>query len=179
MKCRKSKIFEHVRKNHRCFQTRAQANQIFTWMIALIMMSLLILFGYRAISGLRERGEQAQYLEFTNKLENLIGSTMSYGSGRRVSPALPGDYTGICFIGKNPVDIQIQDPIIKGHVDDGLQENAFLMKGLAEPPPLYVGEIDVVDDDGVSDGVLCIEAKFGKINFKIDGYGTYAEISSD
>ncbi len=178
MKCRKLKISGHVRKNHRFFQTKAQANEIFTWIIALVLLTFLILFGYKSINSLREKGEQAQYLEFRNKIENIVGSTMDYGSGRKISQSLPGDYEGICFIGKNPIASQITDPIIKGHVEQGLRENVFLTKTMAEPPAIYIGEIDVNDNDGKADGVLCLKARAGKVSLQIDGFGTYARISS-
>ena len=51
---------------------------------------------------------------------------------------------------------------------------------LAEPPPIDVGDIDVEDtDDNPDDGVLCIEGKFGTIDFRIEGFGGYAKIYAD
>ncbi|MBW2979892.1 hypothetical protein KY360_00565 [Candidatus Woesearchaeota archaeon] len=147
-------------------------------MTALILMSLLVLFGYRAIGNMRARGEQAKYIEFRSRITGVIGSTMDFGSGRRVTMGLPGAYTGLCFI-DNEVAINylgdINDPIISGHIEDGLKENLFLIKGMmAEPPPIYAGEIKLDPP-----GMVCVSEELGKVTFKIEGFGKYAKILPD
>lgn len=155
---------------------KAQAQQIFTWIIAIVMMSLLILFGYRSIVSLKDRGEQVKYLEFKNDLTSTFETTMDYGSERRVSLSAPSGYNEVCFVSfEGGIDLGLMDdyPLIKDSVEFQLgkevTENVFLVESVAE-------NSFKVDNLRVDGNFLCIEVRSGKINFRVAGFGRYSEI---
>jgi hypothetical protein len=159
---------------------RAQANQIFTWLIAAIMLALVVLFGFRAIMNMRTKGEQVRYLEFKNDLETNIETTTDYGSERRVTLRVPGGYQQLCLInteGGFPDHTLIDDPIISDSVESQVinnvkNENAFLVKDIADQA-FYVGEIKIEENNGY----LCIDVESGEVELRIEGFGRYAKVS--
>lgn len=157
---------------------KSQADQIFVWAIAAIMMTLLLLFGYRAIKGLSDRGEQVQYIEFQNQLKSTVEGTRDYGSERRVSFNAPVGFKKVCFVRTYP-DLPSQDvipsdyPIIKDQVQSRVKDaNVFLIKDITEES-FYIGDVDVDGD------ILCIEVVRGEVNIRIKGFGRYAKIFRD
>ncbi len=152
---------------------RAQASQVFIWALAAILMTLLLLFGYRAINSLTERGEQVNCLEFQNNLRSTIESTTDYGAERRATFRPPAGYKKVCFIktyGGLPPSTIIDDPIIKDNVESQIKDaNVFLVKEIAEDS-FSVGDIDV------EGGYLCVSVTRGEIKLRIEGFGRYAKI---
>ena len=157
---------------------KAQAQQIFTWIVAIVLMSLLILFGYRSIISLRSRGEQVKYLEFKNDLTSIIESTMDYRSERKASLSAPGGYSQVCFVDMEGIDPSKMDgyPIIQDSVYSQLGkppiENVFLVKDIAENSFL-------IENMKVDQNFLCFDITSGKINFRVEGFGRHAKIFSD
>jgi len=77
--------------------------QLFIYVLALIVFSLIMLFGFNAIRNLMEKGEQTQFVKFKTDLENEIRSISSqYGDVRifnaRNQMRVPGTYKKVCFI---------------------------------------------------------------------------------
>jgi len=160
-------------------KTKAQAQQIFTWIVAIVLMSLLVLFGYRSITNLRVRGEQVKFLEFKNDLTSTIESTTDYGSERRVSLSAPGAYNEVCFVDfEGGIDLSLMNnyPIIRDSVASQLGkpaiENVFLVKDIAEQ------SFKIENMRVEAPKFLCVEVKAGKINFRVAGLGKYAEVRS-
>ena len=155
----------------------AQApSQVFFYILALVIVSLVFIFGYKAISGVNEKTEQTALIQFQTQLKNAVDTTISYGDERYLSLSVPGDNLKVCFIGKDAVFGDSTDAIISGHIEDGLHlepgmQNVFMYKTQAVPPAISIGAIDI---DG---GVLCAEVIGGEIEIKLVGSGTYTKIS--
>lgn len=158
----------------------AQASQIFSYVLALVILALVFIFGYKAISGMQERTDEAAFIQFQSDLKNNVETTMNYGDEKYDEIDVPGDYNKVCFIGLHAAAGSVTDPIIKDHIESSLKENVFLIEQqLALPKPIYIGVIDVVDDgtDGASDGVLCIDVTNNDVKVKFKGLGNYTELS--
>jgi hypothetical protein len=157
---------------------KSQANQIFIWALAAIMMTLLLIFGYRAINTITNRGEQVQYLGFQNELRSIMESTMDYGAERRASFRPPAGFKEVCFVktygGLPSVNAVPEDyPLIRDNINSQIStSNVYLVKEVSEES-FSIGDIDV---DG---GFLCVEVNRGEIKLRIEGFGKYARIYSD
>ena len=81
------------------------AGQIFIYVIAVVVVGLIIAYGYSAIKGFSQKGEQVEYITLKSSLENSVKAIVSdYGSIKRPDISVPGKYEMICFVNKNRKD---------------------------------------------------------------------------
>lgn len=71
--------------------------QVFVYVMALVLIGMTLLYGYKAISGFRDRGEQVEIINFKNALENDVRSmATNYGSVHVKEYSISG--TRVCFV---------------------------------------------------------------------------------
>lgn len=162
------------------FSKRSQIpGQIFIYIIAIILFSFVLVYGYNAIKGFKERSEQITYIKFkTDLISTVKRVSPDYGTLKREEFFIGGDYTKVCFVQsykqeENKIYIlnHITNPIVNDSVKGRDISNAFLFKKAA-PEPLEIGEINVTD------GYLCIDIINGKAKIQFEGKGDHTYISS-
>ncbi len=159
--------------------------QIFIYVMAAIIFSLVLLYGYRAIGDFINRADQVAEIELRTDLKTSIKSTASSQDVKQKVITVPSKFKEICFI-----DLDVQDhagltPAQTAICDDtsddynalicnfwttGTQNNVFLIPG-AEVT------IDVGNIDLGSDGFLCIPTSDGKAKLRLEGAGDRTRIS--
>ena len=159
--------------------------QIFIYILAILVTSFIVVFGYKAIKDFKDRAEQVACLKFKNDLQISIERMSSeYGSVERKDLQLCSDYKVVCFVDydsqwkSNPTfNSQFSDgspvpsdPIIIDSIKSGTGKNVFFIENLAIES-FYAGKISVEGD------VLCIKAVNNKISLKLTGKGNYVELS--
>lgn len=175
--------------------------QIFIYILAIIVFSLIMLFGFNAIRNILQTGEKAQFVDFKTTLENEIRTiTSQYGDvmvfDDRNQLRVPGNYKELCFIDidSNPASSAIcasQDEEKRLICDSwttsyqnrqilkGPFENVFLVP--SAPSKIFIQEKIKIDAnaDGNPDatGELCIKTVAGRVNLRLEGRGTYVLIS--
>ena len=76
--------------------------QIFIYVIAVVVVGLIVAYGYSAIKSFGERGEEVEYITLRTGLENSVKAiTSDYGSIKRPDIGIPGKYQLICFVDKS------------------------------------------------------------------------------
>ncbi|MBI2660165.1 hypothetical protein HYX07_03310 [Candidatus Woesearchaeota archaeon] len=147
--------------------------QIFIYILTIILISFILVYGYNAVQNFKKRAEQVSCLKFKNDLVNAIdGISPDFGSIKKKELQLCAGYSKACFVESfnspdMPSDI---DPIIKDSILSGTGRNVFLVENIAKES-FYAGKISVDPD------VLCINAVNGKINIRLEGKGNHATIS--
>ena len=144
-------------------------SQIFVYILTIVLVSFIFVFGYNSIKNVRDRAEQISCLKFENELRNSIESiSTDFGSVKRKDLQLCKEYSEVCFVDDNIVSrgspnfvdstntARPADPIIKNSIADGANKNVFLIDGIAKDS-FYAGSISVNGD------VLCLNAINGKI----------------
>ncbi|MFH1398730.1 MAG: hypothetical protein ABIG95_01305 [Candidatus Woesearchaeota archaeon] len=158
-------------------------SQIFVYILGAIIMSLVLLFGYRSIRGMIGRGEQTSLLKFKSELKSTIATvSQDYGSIKLAEFEIPSGYRAVCFVNltydRNHLLDKIDGnhyPYIRDVVMDILdnsnahKQNVFLM-----PPGT---ESDYVGNISVNTGFHCFNASQKKIKIKIEGFGNRAILS--
>lgn len=164
-------------------QKRAQIQtQIFIYILSMIIVGLVLLYGYNAIKGLRERQEQVSLIEFESQLKNTIRTMSSeYSSLKKEILQLPPSYKMICFVnntflGTDDANCRLDaDPesqaIVQNAIEDGVA-NIFLIPDGADN--YKIGNIQLDDNP---DGCLCIEKTGSEAIFRIEGLGDGVKIS--
>ena len=148
-------------------------NQIFVYILALVLVSAILIFGYNSIIGLRNRAEKISCIKMEDDLKNAVAEILSdYGSTKTKQFQLCQSYRQICFVEtfRNPVLTAGTDPIIKDSIQSKTGKNAFLVDNIAKES-FFIGNISVEPD------VLCISSGNNNIRIRLEGKGTYAIIS--
>lgn len=152
--------------------------QVFIFILAGLVFILILAYGYKAITGFLERGEEVQLLDFRNALESTVNTIKrDYGSVQRVDLRLPAKTTRVFFVtGKDTVvagdwEVEFRDryPLLYNAWDAG-NENVFLIP--RQPTPLLVPDLLV------EDGVLCLNAVNNKVSVRVEGTGSKAKLSA-
>jgi hypothetical protein len=161
-------------------------SQLFIYILAIFVFAVIVLYGYSAIKGFMQRGEETAFIQFKNTLESEVaGISTEPGDiivfNEKNPLTIAGDYMAVCFVDSRaeagafiPQWIsnetkQIISSAISANVHKST-ENVFL-----EPPsqsPIYLGIIQTYPDK-----VLCINITNSRLDIRIEGLGNGAGIS--
>lgn len=187
-------IATHEKQNKTAHKTAQIQSQIFVFLIAAVILIIIIIFGYRAITGLQENISDVEYTQLKTYLETQIDKVQSdYGTVVVRTIDVPTDFTHICFAqddlnwnagpGSQITDFtsttQVSDnseldyTIMLDSLRSSVKKNVFLYpNGVTS---FYVGSI-CVKECRPEDRILCIETINGKAKIAIEGLGNRARI---
>ncbi len=182
-------------------KSRAQVQgQIFIYILSLIIVSLVLLYGYNAIQDFRNKAEEVSLINFKNELEKAIVKSTRSDDIKPVELSLTGRYQKVCFVDSfsplsdfdkentclcNP-SVCTQglhtDAVICDAWKTTTASNVFLVP--MSDIPINIGPITV---DGNNDGsedtacssdecYLCVSTKTGKIKLILYGKGDHVFI---
>ncbi len=160
-------------------QKKAQmAGQIFMYILAIIVFSMTLLYGYKAINYFNERSSEISYLQLEsdikNEVEKVQGDTK--GTIKKKVLTIPGSYDHVCFVKSFPSwaeNITTPYDLINYHINNGAEDkNMFLA-----PPgdmSFYIGDIKV-DDVGYQEE--CVNITNGKVTLRLESMGNHVWVS--
>jgi len=155
---------------------RAQsASMIVVFVLALLIGSLVMLFGYRSVRRILGQAETATLLTFKQDLESVT-TTLSYGSVKKANLNLPSGYTAICFadldyLGSNlspELRFNVKFHVINDSVQDA-QANVFLFPDGSQS--FLVGPLIV------EGGFACANASAGRVTVGFEGMGNRTKVT--
>jgi len=158
--------------------------QAFIFILAAILFSLILLFGYRAISRIGETQTEVEMVEFKDSLSGAINKIrLDYGSVKKFPLKIPNVFKEVCFIDlesmKDPVKfdgLKGKSPLIADAVESGAFDPKEDQNVFTKPPaktPIKVGAIDAGEK-----GYICFENKGAMINLRLEGMGDKAGITA-
>jgi|SRR3989344_5111575 len=148
-------------------------SQIFVYILTIMLISFILIYGYNAIQNFKKRAEQVSCLKFKNDLQNSIESVLSdFGTVKRKELQVCSGYPKVCFVEsvESPNLPKNIDLIIKDSVLSNTGRNVFLVEETAKES-FYAGKISVEPD------VLCIKSVDNKINLRLEGKGNHVLLS--
>jgi len=159
--------------------------QVFIYILMIVIVSLILLYGYRAIKDFGTKSEQISLIESKGMIKNAIDKNTAYRRIRKVDVDLPTSFTHICFVSSevigeitrlgNPDD---SDPspiyttgyeIIQDSVDTGYNKNMFYYPDGTEA--MDVGNIVI------QGGFDCYRKVGGIVRLRMEGLGDSVKIS--
>jgi hypothetical protein len=156
------------------------AGQIFIYIIAVVVIGLIIAYGYSAIKGFTKRGEEVEYITLQKSIENSVKAiTSDYGSIKRPDFNVPGKYEMVCFVDKNLYsetdelcrpDSELYQPLVCSAWKLG-NDNVFLVPDGSES--FDVGKI--VMEGGKH--FICFNVVGNRIKLQLTGLGDKVEVS--
>ncbi len=175
--------------------------QIFVFIIAALTFGLIMIFGYKAIGGFLQSGEDVAFVQFKTNLESSIQKIYTeYGSVRVEEFSLPAKYERICIVDMDyPVEkiAAEMEQLCSRHVKacdvwddakraqqqeagksgyDSVDENVFLTP--EAPVKIKTFRISLYDEArGENVGFLCADVESSKVSFVLEGKGDRTELS--
>ena len=153
--------------------------QIFIYILTLVLVSFILVYGYNAVQNFKKRAEQVSCLTFRNDLQNAVETMSSeFGSVKRKELQLCNGYHSVCFVESKGTSVNlndIDDPIIKDSISSNSGKNVFLVDKIAKES-FNAGKISVKVPPNNKD-ILCIDAKNNQISLRLEGQGNYVLLS--
>jgi|TARA_Y100000310_G_scaffold276363_1_gene293440 hypothetical protein len=153
---------------------RGQIQQVFIYLLTIIVVGLILLIGYKSIGGIMKKGCEVEKATFKVDIESFISKYNSYGSVHTESLKAPCSYAQICFVDKDILDnnnFNSSNPIIESSVRAGIEENIFLVKKEVTDAVGFMEEINVDEE------IVCINNTGGKFKIRFEGLGKETGIS--
>jgi hypothetical protein len=172
---------------------KSQANQIFIYIIAAIVLGMIVLVGYMGVSRIVPQMCETSKITFEKNLNQVIKENRDYGASKNEQFNIPcqNDYQGLCFLSQKAiVDIDtgnaekpinptiINEPYeqqVSDSADVGAATNIFYITtdGNIEQLQLFLDESAPIEVDG---GLVCAIPSEGVLEFRIKGLGRTAQV---
>ncbi len=191
-----------LRRLNSTINKKAQASQVFVYIVAIIVFVVVLYFGYTTITDFISKGEDVASINFKNDIESAFkniysdyGTSVVYNAKHPMKvPSgfekvcfvnLEHDYeeTGLCEISNDEDENEDYNPLIcdawQTYYNDedniagweNAEQNVFLV-----PKGKFAIKIPRIKMHDKS-GYLCFKVLQGRIDFRITGKGSHAEIS--
>ena len=155
--------------------------QVFIFIVAAITFALIMIFGYKAISGFVSTGEDVAFVQFKTDLENSVRKIYTeYGAVRIESFSVPSEFEQVCFVDLNEQPNEAlkkidsvayavwQDAQESGKGYNGADENVFLIP----PAPVKIKVFDIKMDNNY----LCMNILRGQFSLALQGQGDHTRL---
>ena len=157
------------------FPKRAQiVGQIFIYVLAIVVMGVILIYGYSAISDFRSKSSQVSTIRLQSDLSSSIDAlSADYGSVKKKELHLD-EYSRICLVEsyeQPSLDGLTVDPLIRDSIRSATGKNAFLLKETVEAS-------FTVDAISVDPDVLCLPARVNRVELRLEGKGDHVDVSS-
>ena len=159
---------------------RAQIiGEVFVFVLALVIFSGVLLYGYRAIFSVQEGVEDSAFVSFYEGLKNKVEQVgIDYGSVKKYEASPPGGFKEVCFLDLDKLERNEQEsldalrashPLIADAVESGTDQNLFFTP-LAKTPT-KLGKLAI---DG---GFACFNIEDAELELRLQGLGDRTKVS--
>jgi hypothetical protein len=173
-------------KGEKQLSKKGQTTQIFFFILAIIVIGLLLLFGVKYIMELGAKVDQIDLVRFKTDMEGYAQEiTPVYGRWKKLDISVPAGIDKICFV---QYSTGSETPLY--HTQEGLCDNthedySFLMcqawqddvsRNLYTEPfdRLDVGiDLGTIEVGSVDQYYLCVDTSDGLLRIKMTGYGDH------
>ena len=171
---------------------KAQLNQVFIMIFALLIIGTVAVLGVRSVGGLLDDKCTVDMVTFKDKITGTIANRNDFGAVHEERISSPCGFAQICLVDRRLIAYAKEHPrnidptfiaayesashinfIIDDSVRDGVENNVFLLDEGYTVAVGYAEELQVLEPSGV----YCQNARSGTFNFKMAGVGRYTEIS--
>lgn len=161
---------------------RAQVQtQIFTYIIATVVLIVIFIFGFRTIKNFKENVEEVELAQLQTYLKSEVKKIQSdYGSTVIRTLNIPSEYSHICFaqddsnweVSEMKYDLDLDYTIIYDSLVSRVQKNVFLYpSGVTS---FYIGNICIEDCESTQ--YKCVAVNNGAIRIGLEGLGDRVKV---
>ncbi len=167
-------------------QKKAQIqSQIFIYIFAIIVVSLILIIGAKAIFSVKKDTDKISFVNFQTDLKAKAASAASeYGSVQKGEFYLPKDVKQVCFVnpdfGSSKTSLSAANanlyPLIQNSLYSNVLDNVYLIKSVNDVEA-FKTQTKIVVPNSVNTHFLCINNTNGKVSFTLKGMSKYVEVS--
>ncbi len=150
--------------------SKAQANRILIYVMTIVIVGMVLLFGYKAILSLSTVGEKTGLLKFKNEFTNAVEQGASYGRIAILDFAVGGEYRQLCLAGVGATEASFQHSLVKDALRSNAADNAFLVAD-ATIEPFTVGKLEI------ENGGQCFSIASGMLKLRLEGKGDRTKVT--
>lgn len=176
----------------------AMLGQIIFFVVGIVVVGLILLFGYSIIEGNVDRQCEVENARLGTQLETLIDRNLARGDSNVVDLTMPCETVALCFVDRRYTDAALDTGtdfgelnflntigsanIMQASVDSGDQTNIFriLEDGSTLPVERFSGisaPIQVTAEGSIDPAATCINAQGGVVRARLTGTGRLAQVS--
>jgi hypothetical protein len=140
--------------------------RLFIYIVAIFLGALFLIFGYRAIIGIGQKGEQAALINLKNELDKDVQAVRTeIGSVKIGRYNIPSTFYEVCFVDLTNADpSELDNPVIRDSLESGNNKNVFLIQE-SNIQTLYIEDLGVKDYPHF----LCVFPRGGTIEAELEG----------
>ena len=145
---------------------RAQINQAFIYIAAILVIGAIAVIGAKAILGIFSASCQSKSSEFNSKVVSLLDQNSDRGTVNIESLPAPCDVVEVCFVSASAMTpiFTDPDPVIEESVKEG-SYNIFAKGKFTTPIAKYDGLATPAD------ALTCIKVQNDYVKMKLTGQG--------
>ncbi len=167
--------FKNRKVAYRKSNRRAQTQQVFIYLMAILIVGAVLLFGYKSINKIMNQGCSVDQATFKTQLKLMIEQSNNYGDLARKTIKAPCEYNQLCFINTtiNSAGLTLlkeKYPSINTEYTVGTGNNVFLVSS-SKTMTLYGLDIIQVSGTPANSGVLCLNSTGNLFYIKLEGIG--------
>jgi hypothetical protein len=160
---------------------KGQTQQVFIYIMVILIVGAVLLFGYKSINKLITQSCNLDQVTFQNNLRDVINGGSNYGDDKQETIKAPCGYERLCFMDAKAITdtsyaqtvgiatINPNNMLISNEINAGTGNNVFLLKG-NDIIPLFNLDMVVVNDPN-NFKYICINAKGGTFYLHLNGMG--------
>jgi len=154
--------------------------QIFIYIMVVIVVGVIMLFGYNGIQNILEKKCQVEQLQFKTDIENMIGKYNGFGSVEIKTITTPCDYDEVCFVSVDADNTGLSstfdcsNKIIENAYDENVKQNIFVVsKGRTFP----IGYSNLLTTNKTQE-CTCVKQKNGNFYLTFIGQGSRTNVTT-
>lgn len=164
---------------------KSQTQQIFIYIVAIILFALILAYGYKAINDFRKRTDEVSLLQMEKDISSTVKRVApDYGTIVKKELSIPLKYEKVCFVDlvtSNTVPLNtelcndIKDDynyIACNSWEDKASYNMFCISN-GDTLTYDIGRVKIEDPY-----YFCIASVNGKITLRLEGKGDHAMLSN-
>lgn len=169
------------------------ANQAFIYIMAGIIFSLVLIFGYKAIDSLNQDARDVELVNLRKDIQSNIRDVASSQDQAKKEFSIPRGFDQICFVDQSKGGSTCQDTsslcyekcllnggdgsipaLICNMWESNVTHNVYLIP--LSKIPVSTSRIEVYNHTGGEVGANCVDVSSGNIELRLKGQGDRAEV---
>lgn len=166
---------------------KGQTQQIFIFILAMLITAGIVVYGYTAIKDFGEKQEQVELITFQTQIENELDILLGdFGTIKRPPIKTPANVEYVCFGDKNNNDYA-NSPLCQDLANypgalsriacsayEGGKSNVFL---IPDGSTNFMAADNNLDVSGVPGKVLCIKTQRGQLKVQFESLGNEIKVT--
>lgn len=152
---------------------KAQMQQTFTYIMAILIIGAVLLLGLRSILGIMNQACDVNEVSFKQEIERALNKYTRIGSLGYETIKVPCDYDKLCFMNTTECEQISDDDVMETECQAETGNNVFITRKNITQPLFAIDNLQV-------DATFCVEPRGNNYHIKIEGIGrSIVKVSED